>query len=154
MTVDVNDRVLVTIANGVAELVLNRPDKRNALDDALFVALARATRDLVDDRSVRAVILAGNGAAFCAGLDFASFASFASESESGERPFGEPGRRGSGCRSPGTGQAIVANLRAIRVPVIAAIDGAAIGGGLQLSVRAPDGRERLAIAVPAARSSS
>jgi enoyl-CoA hydratase/carnithine racemase len=151
MTVDVNDRVLVTIANGVAELVLNRPDKRNALDDALFVALARATRDLVDDRSVRAVILAGNGAAFCAGL---AFASFASESESGERPFGEPGRRGSGCRSPGTGQAIVANLRAIRVPVIAAIDGAAIGGGLQLSVRAPDGRERLAIAVPAARSSS
>lgn len=103
MTVDVNDRVLVTIANGVAELVLNRPDKRNALDDALFVALARATRDLVDDRSVRAVILAGNGAAFCAGLDFASFASFASESESGERPLVNLGAevRDAGVLGPG-----------------------------------------------------
>jgi enoyl-CoA hydratase/carnithine racemase len=128
------NRVLINVADGVAELVLNRPEKRNALDDALFVALSGATRALIDDRSVRAVVVAGSGGAFCAGLDFASFASFAKESDGGERPFGDPGRRGSGRRNPGTGWGIVQNLRAIPVPVIAAVDGAAVGGGLQLAL--------------------
>ena len=129
-----DDRVLVSVADGVAEIVLNRPDKRNALDDPLFAALIAATEQLADDREARAVVLTGAGGAFCAGLDFASFASFANEGERGERPFGDPGRAGSGRRNPGTGLRIVQNLRSMRVPVIAAIDGPAIGGGLQLAL--------------------
>lgn len=131
-----SEPVLLAIDSGVADLRLNRPDKRNALDDATFAGLIRATDALVADRNIRAVVLRGEGQAFCAGLDFASFRAFAAESEAGERPFGDPGRPGSGRREPGRGQRIVKNLRAIAAPVIAAIQGPAIGGGLQLALGA------------------
>jgi len=55
--------------DGVARVTLNRPDVRNAFDDALISALASAFRELDQDRSVRVVVLAGNGPAFCAGAD-------------------------------------------------------------------------------------
>ena len=54
---------------GVARVTLNRPELRNAFDDALIRKLTDAFAELEEDRSVRVVVLAGNGPAFCAGAD-------------------------------------------------------------------------------------
>jgi methylglutaconyl-CoA hydratase len=61
--------ILVERQDGVGRITLNRPDVRNAFDDALIGALAKAFAELDADSSVRAVVLAGNGPAFCAGAD-------------------------------------------------------------------------------------
>src|SRR5882757_4833142 len=63
------DRIRLTIADGIADVRLNRADKMNALDPAMFRAIAEAGARLKDDRSLRAVVLSGEGFAFCAGLD-------------------------------------------------------------------------------------
>ena len=62
-------RIQISIDDGVADVRLNRPDKMNALDPAMFSAIADAGARLKDDPSVRAVVLSGEGRAFCAGLD-------------------------------------------------------------------------------------
>ena len=69
------DRVTISIDDrGVADVRLNRPDKRNALDGAMFAGAARRRRAAEVARPrVRAVVLSGEGASFCAGLDFSSF---------------------------------------------------------------------------------
>jgi methylglutaconyl-CoA hydratase len=59
----------VDISGGVARVALNRPEVRNAFDDALIASLTRAFREVESDHSVRALVLAGNGPAFCAGAD-------------------------------------------------------------------------------------
>jgi methylglutaconyl-CoA hydratase len=61
--------LLLDKSNGVARVTLNRPDVRNAFDDALIGELTRAFRDVEQDRAVKAVVLGGNGPAFCAGAD-------------------------------------------------------------------------------------
>ena len=63
------DRVRVTVVDDVAHVRLNRPDKMNALDPAMFAALIEAGADLRDSPEIRAVVLSGEGRAFCAGLD-------------------------------------------------------------------------------------
>jgi len=68
-----SDRVRIEIEGGVADVRLNRPEKLNALDLAMFEALVDAARALGGDPALRAVVLSGEGRAFCAGLDFASF---------------------------------------------------------------------------------
>ena len=68
------DRVTVTMTNGVADVRLSRADKMNALDPAMFDALTATCGRLRMDRSLRAVVLSGEGRAFCAGLDLNSFA--------------------------------------------------------------------------------
>src|SRR5579859_2009455 len=68
-----NDRVLVEIKEGIATVTMNRPDKYNGLDWDMFRGLVAAGRRLRRDRSVRAVILRGEGRAFSTGLDVASF---------------------------------------------------------------------------------
>ncbi|PYN52376.1 MAG: enoyl-CoA hydratase, partial [Candidatus Rokuibacteriota bacterium] len=63
------DEVLSTVADGVATITLNRPDKRNAMNAALLSAL-RDRFDALDGRAdVRVVVLRGAGSAFCAGMD-------------------------------------------------------------------------------------
>ena len=61
--------ILIERKDGVGHITLNRPEVRNAFDDALIGALANAFAELDADNSVRAVVLAGNGPAFCAGAD-------------------------------------------------------------------------------------
>jgi methylglutaconyl-CoA hydratase len=61
--------ILVEKKDGVGRITLNRPEVRNAFDDALIAALTRAFQELGQDSSVRVVLLAGNGPAFCAGAD-------------------------------------------------------------------------------------
>src|SRR3954462_8902516 len=68
-----SDRVTIAIDGGVADVRLNRPDKLNAVDAAMFSGLVEAGETLKADPSVRAVVLSGEGRGFCSGLDFASF---------------------------------------------------------------------------------
>ncbi|WP_141585929.1 crotonase/enoyl-CoA hydratase family protein [Actinomadura sp. WMMA1423] len=137
------DRVTVNVHEGVADVRLNRPDKLNALDLATFEALARTGDALAADASVRAVVLSGEGRAFCAGLDFASFAAMAGDGDgrrAGDITAREPGR------ITNLGQQAVHVWRELPQPVIAAVHGHALGGGLQIAlgadirIVAPDAR--------------
>ena len=65
-----SERVQVTIEGGIADVRLNRPDKLNGLDLAMFEALGRVGVELAGDKRVRVVVLSGAGRAFSAGLDF------------------------------------------------------------------------------------
>ena len=76
MTTDSAVRVTVTVTGGVADVRLNRPEKRNALDPAMFEALVATGERLKSQPGLRAVVLSGEGPDFCAGLDFASFQAF------------------------------------------------------------------------------
>ena len=67
-------RVSISITDGVADVRLVRADKMNALDAAMFEALVAATARLSDEKGLRAVVLSGEGRAFCAGLDMGRFA--------------------------------------------------------------------------------
>ena len=64
-----NDRVRLGISDGIAEVRLMRADKMNALDPAMFEAIASAGEQLKSDPDVRVVVVSGEGRAFCAGLD-------------------------------------------------------------------------------------
>ncbi|MGZ4807007.1 MAG: enoyl-CoA hydratase-related protein, partial [Ilumatobacteraceae bacterium] len=61
-----SDRVTVTLSEGIADVRLSRPEKRNALDGAMFSALAEAGERLKTERGVRCVVLSGDGPSFCA----------------------------------------------------------------------------------------
>ena len=126
------DSVVYTIADGVADVRLNRPEKLNALDMALFTALAETAATLADTPGVRAVVLSGSGRSFCAGLDLTAFSAMAA----GERwrPADDPTTTGTDGRS--LGQRAVLAWYDLPVPVIAAVRGHALGGGLQLALGA------------------
>lgn len=132
-------RVMVTLdADGVAQVRLNRPDKLNALDPAMFDAIIAAGDSLRTMKNLRAVVLAGEGRAFCAGLDLASFTSGPIEGATPivERTHGNANRF----------QEVAMTWRKCPVPVIAAVHGVCLGGGLQIAsgadirVVAPDAR--------------
>ncbi|MFD0856245.1 enoyl-CoA hydratase-related protein, partial [Actinomadura adrarensis] len=72
-TAETTQRVTVDVQDGVADVRLNRPDKRNALDPAMFEALVSAGERLKSESGLRAVVLSGEGPDFCAGLDFSAF---------------------------------------------------------------------------------
>src|SRR6202049_74181 len=69
-----DDRVSISIAEGVADVRLVRADKMNALYAAMFEALVAASDRLAREKGVRAVVLSGEGRSFCAGLDMGRFA--------------------------------------------------------------------------------
>jgi enoyl-CoA hydratase/carnithine racemase len=134
-----NDRVKVSIEGGIADVRLDRADKRNALDPAMFDAIARAGKDLVSNKEIRAVVLSGSGASFCAGLDFASFQSMANGGSSNSDSKSNSGEN-AGAMQPGAithlAQQICWVWQEVPVPVIAAIQGHALGGGMQLALGA------------------
>ena len=71
------DRVVYTIEDGVADVKLNRADKMNAIDSAMFEGIIAVGKEISEIKSLRAVVLSGEGRAFCAGLDFSSFQAMA-----------------------------------------------------------------------------
>lgn len=130
------ERVSISISEGVADVRLVRADKMNALDQAMFEALVAATERLSKDKSVRAVVLSGEGRAFCAGLDMGRFAAMKEKGGNGI-PGGE--NRDLTKRTHGQAnfpQQAVWGWRQLPVPVIAAVHGVAFGGGFQLSLGA------------------
>jgi enoyl-CoA hydratase/carnithine racemase len=122
---------------GLLHIQLSRPEKRNAIDDIMFEELGEAAEAARDDPDLAAVVLTGAGASFCAGLDFSVHQTLAREGAAGERPYANPSDpSSSGLRRPGRGQRIVRALRDCPAPVIVAVQGHAIGGGLQLALAA------------------
>lgn len=75
------DLVLTEDRDAVRHVILNRPEKRNAFNEALILALGEALRSAADDPSVRVVVLRGNGPVFSAGMDVAALGRAASEPE-------------------------------------------------------------------------
>lgn len=135
-----NDRVSVDIQDGVADVRLIRTDKMNALDNAMFEALIQAGERLKGESGLRAVVMSGEGRAFCAGLDMGNFQAMASGEREGGK--GTAGPLLTPKRTPGganRAQHAVMVWREIPVPVIAAVHGVAFGGGFQLAL-APDMR--------------
>ena len=112
------DHIDLRLADGIAHLELNRPDKLNALDAAMVEALGQRCRE-IEHGPARVVILSGRGKAFCAGGDI--------EAWSHESPvaFGRHWVR--------DGHAVFDALARLRQPVIAVLDGHALGGGLELA---------------------
>ena len=132
-----NDRISVDIQGGVADVRLIRADKMNALDNAMFEALIETGERLKGEPGLRAVVLSGEGRAFCAGLDTSNFAAMASGGRSGGT--GSSGALVTPKRTPGgsnRAQHAVMVWREIPVPVIAAVHGVAFGGGLQVALGA------------------
>src|SRR4051812_8456596 len=133
------DRVTISIEGGVADVRLNRPDKLNALDQHLMAAVVAAGQSLAEDRSVRAVVLSGEGRAFCAGLDLAAFQQMAGpppEDAGSMDADVASGIMSTGQRETHLGQEAGWVWRRLEVPVIAAITGPCLGGGLQIALGA------------------
>jgi len=161
------DRVLVSVADGIADVRLNRPDKLNALDHAMFRALADTAARLSTDRSVRVVVLSGEGRSFCAGLDFSNFESMAKQppnatnagaaqdSAAQDSAAQDSATQDSAAQDSATqdsaavpvpidlsaggrithlGQQAVWGWQEMPQPVICAVTGHALGGGLQLAL--------------------
>ena len=134
-----SDRVTIDVNGGVADVRLNRPDKMNALDTGMFVALVEAADALAADSSVRCVVLSGEGRSFCAGLDFGSFQAMAgggdpAASDDDAPPTAAIGQTNG--RITHLGQQAAYGWTELPVPVIAAIHGHALGGGIQIALGA------------------
>jgi enoyl-CoA hydratase len=118
--------VLSTPFPGITQVTLNRPDRLNAMNADLVQELHDALDTVNLDPECRVVILTGAGKAFCAGLDLNGY---------GLPPTVPPGERGLVQRSMATQQhiaSLIPHMRRIRQPIIAAVNGAATGGGLAL----------------------
>ncbi len=122
------DRIATTIENRIAIVLLNRPEKHNALDLEMFGAIAATQKKLAKERNLRAVVLSGSGIDFCTGLDVKSVM----KSRSGLvkllwkwRPW-----RANLAQQAGVG------WRELQAPVIAAVHGRCWGGGLQIALGA------------------
>ena len=106
-------------ADGIARVAINRPDKRNALDDEVRAALIEVLPRLLADDGVRAVLLAGEGGHFCAGGDIASM-------EGLDAPAARARMKAS--------HRIVREIAAAEKPVVTAIEGYAVGAGAGLAM--------------------
>lgn len=106
----------VTRHPNYAVLTLNRPEKRNALNQPLIEALNQALAQFENDREIRALLLRGEGASFCAGIDL---------KEVDET---------SGVHNPTSLESVFGRLERFPVPTIAAVQGAALAGGLELAL--------------------
>src|SRR4051812_22636804 len=116
-----DDRVSVSIAEGIADVRLVRVDKMNALDAAMFDALVAVSDRLAHEKGVRVVVLSGEGRAFCAGLDMGRFAAM---NEKGGNGIAGNATRDLAARTHGLAnfpQQAVWGWRQLPVPVIAAI---------------------------------
>jgi enoyl-CoA hydratase/carnithine racemase len=128
-----SDRVTFTLSEGIADVRMSRPEKRNALDGAMFHALADVGERLRTEQGVRCVVLSGDGSSFCAGLDFASFQMMAGGDVPAADDQSSPGAIKEG-RITHLAQQVCWVWQEIPVPVIAAVHGHALGGGLQIAL--------------------
>ena len=120
------ERLAVRVEDGIGHVVLNSPDEYNRMPPAFWRELPSAMQSLDASGEVRVVILSSTGKHFSAGLDISSFG--------GER--GKPldaGRAGEqAVRRLAAMQATISTIEQVRMPVIAAVQGGAVGGGVDL----------------------
>ncbi len=117
-------RVLFEVKNKIAYVTLNRPEKHNGLDQQMFVELVQTAKNIRRDRSIRCVIMKGEGPSFCAGLDFVSVSKtpsiiprfFIKFPWSKDNMF----------------QRVAHIWRDLPIPVIAVVHGNCFGGGMQI----------------------
>ncbi len=115
-----NDYILVEITDGIGWLKINRPDSLNALNSEVVESLKSALRDLEQDAAVKVVVITGAGEkAFVAGGDIKEMADMTSLAA---RAYARKG------------QEIIAYIEKMHKPVIAAVNGYALGGGLELAL--------------------
>jgi methylglutaconyl-CoA hydratase len=117
-----NSTVLFDVDGGIARITLNRPNKRNALNDELIAALKSALKRAHDNDSVRAVILSGAGEDFCSGADLSALQKISNASVAENL---------DDARSL---MELFILIRSIRLPVIAAVQGRALAGGCGLAL--------------------
>ena len=121
------DDLLAEVSDGVAVLTMNRPDRRNAMSEAMMAAMDRVLGELEVDDAVGCIVLTGAGGAFCAGGDVKAMA----ERQAGDRPDSIDGAiHRQRLRQRGTS----GRLWQMPKPTIAAIGGAAAGAGLSLAL--------------------
>lgn len=142
-------RVTISIVDGIADVRLNRPDKLNALDAAMFDSILGAGEQLAADPSVRVVVLSGEGRGFCAGLDASSLGAMAGSTAAGAKDDPEVATA-DGLFADAAGSLTermdgkITNLfqqvayvwSELEVPVVAACHGPVLGGGLQIALGA------------------
>jgi 2-(1,2-epoxy-1,2-dihydrophenyl)acetyl-CoA isomerase len=117
--------LLETRHGSIATLTMNRPDRLNAINNELSIALNEALLRIAGDPAVHVVVLAGAGRAFCAGGDLGLIGK--------GRERGDAAELGPILRS---GMQAVLNMRSMPQPVIAAVNGAAAGAGMNLALAA------------------
>jgi enoyl-CoA hydratase/carnithine racemase len=110
-------------ADGITVLVLNRPERRNSLSEAMLAALSEAFSAIARDSAVRAVVLAANGPVFCAGHDLKEMAARRADADGGRAYFAEVMAACS---------AMMQAITALPQPVVAAVQGTATAAGCQL----------------------
>lgn len=133
--------VLATITDGIADVRLNRPASLNAVSDEMFAALIETAVRLRGDPALRAVVVSGEGRAFCAGVDTKMFDVMRKAGAGGDWRPGDADASAAGLADVdglilGRAQRAVLVWQTIPVPVIAAVHGAAVGLGLQLALGA------------------
>lgn len=123
-----SELVITVIEGGVADVRLNRPEKHNGLSTAMFEQITAAGEALKSEKSVRAVVLSGEGPSFCSGLDVGG--SSLAPGAIAEKMKAVAGSPANFFQKPAW------VWRELGVPVIAAIHGATFGGGLQIALAA------------------
>lgn len=115
------DHVLASVTRGVLTLTINRPDKKNALTEGMYAALADGIARADEDASIRVILIRGAGSSFTAGNDLADFAAqgakpVSSDADEGERPVAR----------------FLRMISTARKPIIAQVNGLAIGVGVTM----------------------
>ena len=118
---DTNKVVLLGVEGAVARITLNRPAKRNALNDALVSGLKEALREVESQEAVRVALVTGAGADFCSGADLASLQKISNSSVI------------ENLEDAQSLMELFALIRRVRVPVVAAVRGRALAGGCGLA---------------------
>lgn len=118
---DTGKEILYEVDGAVARITLNRPEKRNALNDALIGGLKEALREMDNDESLRVAVLTGSGADFCSGADLSALQKISQSSVV------------ENLEDAQSLMELFVLIRSVRVPVVAAVRGRALAGGCGLA---------------------